>query len=645
MEPVFTARTCYGTVLSIDVADRRLRHAHAGELGQHLLPAQLLTGGSLGIRCLPFAFHPVTNRPILPVPIAAGSGILLEAMQGSQPHRLRSAVTSRYLSSVPDGRIEADRPAASSWEEFVLSPMPVDAAPGPQAVEHFIAVARTALAASTPWAQSIAALLAGPASDTVAALVEAVWPLLTLEEFDRLVGRMRQNRALAMRLTELFPTDFYAVTAVPALLQSLAERDATQRPVASGARIPGQPAPPSAWPWRDTAGAAAVPTPAVAPPRLIGPALDHLARDGYDGRLSSFAHACNAALREQAAPTKGTAIVATARSEGVYLLEWIAHHRLVGIETIFLYTNDNDDGSDALLAALHQAGIITWTRSELAAGCSAQNKAYGHALNVNIRLLDHRWALFIDLDEFLVLNPERYRTAADFARWHEMRQTDAVGINWVMVGSSGQSSWTDAPLTMRNTNLLNEPNAHLKVMMAPRHFIQAHPHFPFADHRRGVLFRLASGAMHEYRKQPIGNYHARAFSDEPSSADACLYHYNFKSVEEFAWKVSRNRGDFPLSHGVNFEALDHVAVGSFLNQHRSQNVTASAQVAGGLPALQAEIDRLRALPGVAEAERALTALFRQRLTLVKTKLMAEPRLAQLGGPGEEMRALLQATLG
>ena len=325
-------------------------------------------------------------------------------------------------------------------------------------------------------------------------------------------------------------------------------------------------------------------------------------------------------------------------------MEWIAHHRLLGVEAIFLYTNDNDDGSDSLLAALHTAGVIQWTRSELVSGTSAQNKAYGHALNVNLDLLEHRWALFIDLDEFLVLNPDRYARLADFAHFHELRETDAVGINWVMVGSSGQNRWSNTPLTRRNTHLLNEPNAHIKVMMRPRRFIQAHPHFPFADRRRSYTFRLANGALHEHRKQPPGSYHARAFTDEPSSADACLYHYNFKSVEEFAWKVSRNRGDFPMSHAINFEALDHVAVGSFMAQHHSADVTENDRLIRSVPGLENELDRLRSLPGVAEAERFVIARFGQRLDLVKAKLLADPKLGHLGSAGEGMRTLLQATL-
>lgn len=36
-------------------------------------------------------------------------------------------------------------------------------------------------------------------------------------------------------------------------------------------------------------------------------------------------------------------IVATARNEGVYLVEWIAYHRALGFEKIYIYTNNNQD--------------------------------------------------------------------------------------------------------------------------------------------------------------------------------------------------------------------------------------------------------------------------------------------------------------
>ncbi len=649
MDTVFTAHTSHGTVLAIDVSDRRACHVLPADLNNRVVPLCLLAGGAPATRCIPLGIDPVTGRPVLPMEISPGGGLLLQTGQGDESGTLRSLISNRFLSAIPGGALEADRAIPADWERFTLTAISeVQRGAGPVA-EHFFARAKAILAGSVPWVDSInTVLMSGPA-DLNAALTNAIWPLLTLDEFDRLAGRLRHDKALSGRLLELFSADYYAVTAIPALVAWMAKHEPEQAALAPASQekpwSTRQEVAPTPWRWREPqAASASVSVSSRAPPHVIGPDLDHLARDGYDGALSSFAHACNASLRQCVVPSKGTAIVATARSEGVYLLEWIAHHRLLGIEAIFLYTNDNDDGSDALLAALHAAGVITWTPSVLATGTSAQNKAYGHALNVCLPLLEHRWALFIDLDEFLVLNPSRYRGIADFARWHELRQTDAVGLNWVMVGSSGQLRWAYAPLTRRNTHLLTEPNAHIKVMMAPRQFIQAHPHFPFADRRRSTTFRLASGAMHEYRNQPMGKYHARAFTDEPSTADACLYHYNFKSVEEFAWKVSRNRGDFPMSHEINFEGLDPVAVGSFMNQHTSTAITQSDRIARSAPGLEGEMQRLRALPGVAVAERAVVTQFRQRLDTVKSKLLSDPKLSHLGAAGEEMRALLRATI-
>jgi hypothetical protein len=39
----------------------------------------------------------------------------------------------------------------------------------------------------------------------------------------------------------------------------------------------------------------------------------------------------------------------------------------------------------------------------------------------------------------------------------------------------------------------------------------------------------------------------------------------------------------------------------------------------------------------------VVAQFRQRLALVKGKLLIDPKLSHLGAAGQEMRALLQAT--
>ena len=637
MGTVYTATTSHGTVLSMAAGSRRIGHVHPQDVQGDTLALHLLSGGRFGTRCLPFAVHVPTGRVLVPREISPGSGILLLALAADAPALIRSAATHRLVAALPGGGVEGNRTEAATWERFDVRR---DDAFDPDAVaalRPFMAQAVLLFAQSAPVFAGVTALLAEEPSPAAASLIEALWPMMTLAELDRFAKQLRADRAMASRLAAMFSDDPYATEVLPTLLRSLA---------------PPVPADPSAvrpagaaTPWRWKIAGETVPgrTPPL-PPVHLGPVSDHLARDGYDGTLSSLAHACNASLRRTVKPTRGVAVVATARSEGIYVVEWIAHYRLLGVEAFYLYTNNNDDGSDALLAALHAAGVISWVRSEPSAGVSAQNKAYGHALNVNRAVLDHRWALFVDLDEFLVLNPARYRSIADFARWHETRETDAVGINWVMVGSSGQSNWTDAPLTRRNPNVLNAPNSHIKVMLTPQSFIQAHPHFPFADRRRSFTFRLASGELHHSRKQSPENYHRQAFTDDPSCDDACLYHYNFKSVQEFAWKVSRNRGDFPLDHGIDFHGLDAVAVGSFAGQHHSAEFVADTRMARSATALDDEMARLRALPGVATAERQVIATFSARSRTLVEMLARAPQLGQFGAAGDAMRALLKAAL-
>jgi hypothetical protein len=47
--------------------------------------------------------------------------------------------------------------------------------------------------------------------------------------------------------------------------------------------------------------------------------------------------------------TPRATIIATQKNEGLFLVEWIAHHLGVGFDAIVLATNDCEDGSVALI--------------------------------------------------------------------------------------------------------------------------------------------------------------------------------------------------------------------------------------------------------------------------------------------------------
>ena len=47
------------------------------------------------------------------------------------------------------------------------------------------------------------------------------------------------------------------------------------------------------------------------------------------------------------------------RNEGAFLLEWLAHHRAAGVTDFLVFSNDCDDGTDAMLDRLAGLGWLT----------------------------------------------------------------------------------------------------------------------------------------------------------------------------------------------------------------------------------------------------------------------------------------------
>ncbi len=110
----------------------------------------------------------------------------------------------------------------------------------------------------------------------------------------------------------------------------------------------------------------------------------------------------NLLAMRQIRPTRKIAAVVAVRDEGINLIEWVAHHQAIGVERIFIYSNDNIDGSDALLASLAEHGLITLLSHTSALGINVQRKALQHAVHFLPELRDFEWVLFVDADEFTI---------------------------------------------------------------------------------------------------------------------------------------------------------------------------------------------------------------------------------------------------
>ncbi|MBC7634515.1 MAG: glycosyltransferase family 2 protein, partial [Acetobacteraceae bacterium] len=110
----------------------------------------------------------------------------------------------------------------------------------------------------------------------------------------------------------------------------------------------------------------------------------------------------NMLAMRQLQPAAKVAVMVMATDDGINLIEWIAHHQAIGVPDIFVYTNDNTDGSDPLLAALVAAGTITLVHQRSAPGAEVQIKALRHAVELLPEMRRYEWVLFVEAGEFTI---------------------------------------------------------------------------------------------------------------------------------------------------------------------------------------------------------------------------------------------------
>ncbi|MBB1250730.1 glycosyltransferase family 2 protein [Rhizobium sp. G21] len=380
--------------------------------------------------------------------------------------------------------------------------------------------------------------------------------------------------------------------------------------------------------------------------REIDSSFDAITKAARDRVYRSLPHACASAARRMVEPTKNACIVATARNEGIYLIEWLAHHRVLGFEKIFIYSNDNDDQSDLLLAALAEAGEIVWIRNLVAEGGAAQLKAYGHAFGILPDILDYRWCLTIDMDEYFVVNPARFSSVIDYLDWQERQDVDAIALNWVFIGPTGESHWRDLPLRERFVDQLGNPavDAHVKSLCKPRKFIYSEPHFPIAPVKSTILFRDSTSALHSHQKASAhSGIYGTALSDNPNRDFACIYHYFFKSAEEFLWKFSRNRGDYAKKTGRDGISITKEFLRDFMEFYTPRHAMRNDWITRCASGLGEEMARLEGIAGVADAIEAVKAAFHARIAEFKPIFAETAAIKDAGEAGQAFLKLIGDT--
>ncbi|MEP2642101.1 glycosyltransferase family 2 protein [Roseobacter sp.] len=252
-------------------------------------------------------------------------------------------------------------------------------------------------------------------------------------------------------------------------------------------------------------------------------------------------------------PPKITAVLCV-RNEAAFLLDWLAHHRAVGVTDFVVCSNDCQDGTDDMLDHLAQLGDLAHIRNDGPYGqrgiqFTALKKADAHPL---VRNAD--WVLALDIDEFVNVKIGD-NTLPDLLA--ALPQATAITLTWRLFGNGGVVAYADAPPTQTFTRCAPEtvfwPWRATMFKTLYRNdgvYAKLGVHRPRAPNRDRV--NQANWVDGEGRTLGDDFKTRRIFSDygQPNCGLVQLNHYPLGAMESYVVKADRGRAvhsDMPLA--------------------------------------------------------------------------------------------------
>ncbi|WP_375256820.1 glycosyltransferase family 2 protein [Citreimonas sp.] len=318
---------------------------------------------------------------------------------------------------------------------------------------------------------------------------------------------------------------------------------------------------------------------------------------------------------QRAAP--GVTAVTCVKNEGPFILEWLAHNRVLGVRDFLVYSNDCDDGTDVLLDALATQGWLTHLPNP-AQGRNYQMEALRDAARQPV-VARADWVWVADVDEFLNVHAGDHTIGALIEACGDPQ---AISVPFQFFANGGVLAFEDRPVT-KQFDRCHDPDIwcgslsiEVKTLVRgdfPLQYFGAHrPYF-----RKGTA---GPSAWTDASGRPV----PAAFRDAAEKGQlrsipargarrfATLNHYPLRSVESFLVKIAR--GDVNRAGRV-FDA-DYW-------RDRNDSAWADRSILRYRDATRAAVAALRADPAVAQAHAACVAAHRARIAA----LLSDPERA------------------
>jgi len=209
------------------------------------------------------------------------------------------------------------------------------------------------------------------------------------------------------------------------------------------------------------------------------------------------------------------------------IAEWVAHHLLLGFDKVFIFDHLSVVPIATKIGTNFDNRLIV---KRVEGVGEIKIKLMKEALEI-AQKTNASWMLYLDADEFLCLNKEK--NVKDFLSFFS--EADAVGVNWLMFGSSGHIKQPPGLLTENFIKSDMRLNSHVKSFVRPsvvRYIWNAH-FYNITNPNRYFSANFTRMKMGPFNNQPLPFINSLAY----------VAHYYTQSEEEHLRRKGRQLDD------------------------------------------------------------------------------------------------------